>query len=328
MIDVILYSRDDCHLCHQAQEDLSALQSTIPHRLKIIDVDSSAALRKKYGFEVPVVEIGPYTLRAPISRQDLEISLSAYKHIVDQETRISEEIAAGKLRVPQTWSASDTLNLWLSRHWLKFFNILILLYLGGAFLPAIFLQAGMTGPADALYRVYSYSCHQYAFRSWFLFGDQTFYPLEAAHIDEVASYEQAIGLPSDDIFAARGYHGNELVGFKVALCQRDVAIYLGILGFGVLFGLLGQRFPKLPWYLWFLVAVAPIGIDGFSQLFSQPPFNWLPYRESLPLFRTVTGFLFGFGTAWFGYPVAGDGMRETRDYMEGKLNRFRSRQAV
>jgi hypothetical protein len=46
------------------------------------------------------------------------------------------------------------------------------------------------------------------------------------------------------------------------------------------------------------------------------------------LLRTVTGFLFGFGTAWFGYPVAGEGMRETRDYMEGKLARYKSGQKI
>lgn len=327
MIEVVLYSREDCHLCHQVEEELQSLQNKVPHKLKVVDVDSSPALRRKYGFEVPVVEIGPYMLRAPINQQDLEISLSAYEHIMAQEQQISEDISAGRLSIPKVWSANDSLNLWLSRHWLKIFNLIIVLYLGGAFLPAFFLNAGLTQPANVLYRVYSFSCHQYAYRSWFLFGEQTYYPLEGAHFDDLLSYEEAIGLPPDDFLAARAYHGDELLGFKVALCQRDVAIYLGVIIFGLLFGLLGQRFIKLPWYLWIIIAIAPIGIDGFSQLFSQPPFSWLPYRESVPLLRSITGFLFGFGSAWFGYPVAADGMRETRQYMEGKLERYRTRQA-
>lgn len=325
MITVTLYSREDCHLCHQAEEDLNSMQAIIPHNLKIVDVDSNSELRRKYGFEVPVIEVGPYTLRAPISKQDLQISLAAYQQILEQELRISEDIAAGNLVVPKVWSANDRLNLWLSRHWLKIFNLIIFVYLGAAFLPALLLNVGLTQPAQLLYRVYGYSCHQYAFRSWFLFGEQTYYPLEGAHIDDILTYEQAIGLPPDDVLAARNYSGDANIGFKIALCQRDVAIYLGVLGFGLLYGLLGHRFIRLPWYLWLVIAILPIGIDGFSQLFSQPPFNWLPYRESVPILRVITGFLFGFATAWFGYPVAGDGMRETREYMEGKLDRYKSR---
>jgi len=41
----------------------------------------------------------------------------------------------------------------------------------------------------------------------------------------------------------------------------------------------------------------------------------LPYRESTPLLRTITGFLFGFATAWFGYPMAEEAMRDTQQYM-------------
>jgi uncharacterized membrane protein len=239
--------------------------------------------------------------------------------------RISENISSGKLVIPQVWSASDSLNLWLARHWLKMFNVFILIYLAGAFLPAFLLNAGMTKPADWLYRLYSFSCHQYAFRSWFLFGEQAYYPLEGARVESMQSYEEAIHLAADDVFAARDFHGNSIVGFKVALCQRDIAIYIGILGFGLLFGFLGQRFMRLPWFLWIIIAILPIGIDGLSQLFSQPPLSLLPYRESVPLLRSITGFLFGFGTAWFGYPVAGDGMRETREYMENKLMRYKTR---
>ena len=85
---------------------------------------------------------------------------------------------------------------------------------------------------------------------------------------------------------ARRYVGDETVGYKVALCERDVAIYASILFFGLLFGLTGRRFPQLHWSLWILLGLGPVGLDGFSQLFSQ--FDWqalaafLPYRESTP----------------------------------------------
>jgi uncharacterized membrane protein len=117
--------------------------------------------------------------------------------------------------------------------------------------------------------------------------------------------------------------GNEIVGYKVALCQRDVAIYLSILLFGIVYSLSKRRLPALPAGIWLLMAIAPIGLDGFSQLISQLPFNLLPYRESTPLLRTVTGFLFGFGTAWFGIPMVEATMVETRNFYTIKLRRLR-----
>jgi hypothetical protein len=66
----------------------------------------------------------------------------------------------------------------------------------------------------------------------------------------------------------------------------------------------------------------PIGIDGFSQLLSQPPLSFLPERESTPFLRSLTGALFGLCTAWFGYPLVEDTMRETRQYMEAKRRRI------
>jgi hypothetical protein len=54
-------------------------------------------------------------------------------------------------------------------------------------------------------------------------------------------------------------------------------------------------------------------------MISQPPLNLLPYRESTPFLRSLTGFLFGFMTAWFGYPYVEESMADNRKYLEGKL---------
>jgi hypothetical protein len=37
--------------------------------------------------------------------------------------------------------------------------------------------------------------------------------------------------------------------------------------------------------------------------------------------RTLTGFLFGFTTAWFGYPLVEETMADTRRYLEEKFAR-------
>ena len=122
---------------------------------------------------------------------------------------------------------------------------------------------------------------------------------------------------------ARRYVGDETVGYKVALCERDVAIYASILLFGLLFALTGRRIPQLHWSIWILLGLGPVGLDGFSQLFAQ--FEWpflvslLPYRESTPFLRVLTGALFGFMTAWFAYPSIEESMQETRQFFVKKF---------
>ncbi len=322
-MEVTLYSRQDCHLCHQAEEDLAAIQSVVPHTLVVVDVDSDPKLAKEYGFEVPVVVCGPYTLRAPFDRQLLEITLRSANHRQQQIDRIEEDLRTGVIKAPVSWTKSDGINYWLSRYWLWIFNLFILLYMGLPILAPVLMAAGAEAPAGLIYRVYGAACHQFAFRSFFLFGEQPYYPRSAAEMPGIETYEQASGHSEADLWTARSFVGNEQMGYKIALCERDVAIYGGILLFGVVFGLFQGKFPRLPWYVWLIIGVAPIGLDGFSQLFSQPPFNLIPYRESVPLLRSGTGFLFGFTTAWFGYPAAEDGMRETRDFMKAKLERFK-----
>jgi uncharacterized membrane protein len=140
------------------------------------------------------------------------------------------------------------------------------------------------------------------------------------------TYGQATGLGEStdykDLLAAGQYVGAPEPGYKVALCERDVAIYGGMLLFGLLFALTGRRIPVLPWYLWLLLGIAPIGLDGFSQLISQLPVDIIPFRESTPLLRVLTGGLFGVATAWFGYPMVEESMVTTRQVMGDKLARI------
>lgn len=328
MIDVILYSRTDCHLCDQARQDLESLHSEYPHRLKIIDVDSTIELQRKYGFNVPVIEIQPYTLKAPITVAELKMTLAAAR---DRENHIQAvQQAHGESNVEQNavWTKADSFSDWLSRHYLGLFNLFVVVYLGLPVLAPVLMKANLPGPAALIYRVYSAACHQLAFRSFFLFGEQIVYPRSAAEVTDLLSFSQATGISEDDttsaLFAARQFTGNDQIGYKIALCERDVAIYGAILLFGLIYAATGRRLPALPWYLWILLGLVPIGVDGLSQLISQPPFNFFVYRESTPLLRVFTGALFGFMTAWFGYPMVEVTMAETRQIMAQKKLRVRT----
>ena len=93
--------------------------------------------------------------------------------------------------------------------------------------------------------------------------------------------------------------------------------------FGVIYAITGRKLPKLHWLIWGVVGVVPIGLDGFSQLFSQLPFQFiqaiLPYRESTPFLRVLTGFLFGITTAWFMFPLIEESMADTRILLAKKF---------
>jgi uncharacterized membrane protein len=337
MITVTLYSRQDCHLCEQVKADLTSLQEQFPHQLVEVDVDSDESLQEKYGKAIPVVEIGPYRRTTPISRQDLIISLGAARDRVVQLDKLQDPVYEARKQNPhrQEITRTDRFSFWLSDNYIWVFNLVILIYLGLPFLAPVLMKAGATTPATLIYRSYGFVCHQLAYRSWFLFGEQSVYPRELAGVDGMIPFAEATGLSESntntDLFAARNFIGNEQLGYKVAFCERDVAIYGALLLFGIVFALTRRRIPPLNWFLWLVIGLGPIGLDGFSQLLSQPPlnnfilFNWLPLRESTPFLRTLTGAIFGLTTGWFGYPMVEETMQDTRRALLVKFKRLDSK---
>lgn len=82
-------------------------------------------------------------------------------------------------------------------------------------------------------------------------------------------------------------------GEQVAFCQRDVATFASILTAGLVYAWRRGRVRSLDWR-WYALMVAPMAIDGFTQL--------VGWRESTWELRTITGTLFGIGTVWLLYP--------------------------
>jgi uncharacterized membrane protein len=324
LLTVTLYTRKDCAPCDQARADLESLQSKIPHRLVEVNVDSDIVLGEKYAELVPVVEVGPYSLKPPFNLQKLQMTLGAADDRQGQLQKIGGEQYERRVRQSQTLSGGDRASYWLSKHYLVVLNLFIFIYIGLPFLAPTLMATGAPVPARIIYRIYSPLCHQFGFRSFFLFGEQPYYPLAQAGVHGVKTFEQLTGLQNLDDpasisrYEARQFVGNEHAGYKVALCERDVAIYGALLLFGIIFGLAGRRMPSIHWLLWILIGIGPIALDGFSQLFSQFNLPWLasliPYRESTPFLRTVTGFLFGWMTAWYAYPYMEESWRETRQH--------------
>jgi uncharacterized membrane protein len=173
-----------------------------------------------------------------------------------------------------------TLLLLVQRRWLLAANVVVAVFVGLPFLAPLLLAAGYLGPANAIYAAYSLVCHQWAFRSYFLFGPElTYAPGTLSGL--IGRHEMYGFLGSDDL------------GYKVAFCERDVAIYLSVLIGGLVYGRHRHRLPPLG-IVGYAMLILPMALDGFSQLFG--------WRESTVELRTLTGALFGLASVWLIYP--------------------------
>jgi uncharacterized membrane protein len=168
---------------------------------------------------------------------------------------------------------------YLVRHWLALLNLAVGVWVALPVAAPALLAAGWHGPAGLIYTLYQTACHQWPGRSYFLFGPQLVYSM-----DELRA--AGVGM-------ARDFVGNAAIGFKVAYCERDFAIYSTVLLAGLLYAVLRRRARPLSWPV-FLICLVPIAVDGFSQLFGL--------RESSWELRTLTGALTGFAGVWLVYP--------------------------
>jgi glutaredoxin len=54
---VVIFSRQNCHLCHEAEKIVREVLSEISFELEVINIDGNAELESLYGEEVPVTLI-------------------------------------------------------------------------------------------------------------------------------------------------------------------------------------------------------------------------------------------------------------------------------
>ncbi len=328
IITVTLYFRPDDPETQRVEDELASIQKLIPHRLVKINIEEDEIIKNRYINFCPAVEVGPYLVKSPISKTDLVATLGATNDRLQQLNSLDDKKHNQRIEKGTKLSKMDSFSYWFSKWYMIFFNLLVLLYVGIPFLAPVFSKIGWTGGAKVIYAVYKPFCHQLAFRSWFLFGEQAYYPRALAEIPGIATYEQVTGNDSKDLNAARAVNGNEKMGYKIALCERDIALYGSIVLFGIIFMMTGRKMKAIPWFIWVFLGILPIGLDGGSQLPGLTDFNlpvWL-IRESTPFLRTLTGGMFGFLTAWYLYPMIEDSMRDTRVILSKKIASIKQRQ--
>lgn len=237
--------------------------------------------------------------------------------LAEVERRRSQARSPVRERERRAIILADRAVFWLTRHWLALFNTLALLYVGVPVLAAVLMHAGIPGPAMIIHAVYRRLCHQYPQRSFFLFGPQWTYTLP--ELVARVGVENLPGYPWPS-----GFIGNAEIGYKIALCQRDLAIYGAILLAGLVFEVLRQVGIKVrPLRLWEYVLLAlPMVIDGGYQWLSYLiNFFYAPFppHETTVYLRVATGALFGFATVWLAYPHVQQAMEEFRETLHKRF---------
>jgi uncharacterized membrane protein len=209
--------------------------------------------------------------------------------------------------------AIDNLVIRLARHWLLYANLFLFVFSGLPFLAPVLMHYGAEGPARLIYAAYSFTCHQLSYRTWFFFGAQS------SHTVEQLQQQLGVTNSSLDVFYWREFLGNSALGYKMAYCERDAAIYSSMLAAGLVYALFRKRVRplNLRWYL--ILAVLPMALDGGTQL--------IMLRESTPLLRTITGILFGALSVWLIYPYVQEAMLDTYAQSVRQLGRLSRREA-
>jgi uncharacterized membrane protein len=178
----------------------------------------------------------------------------------------------------------------VAKHWLLMVNAVMGLQATLPAVPPILMVTGHTSAARLLYTLFQPLCHQLPERSFFLFGPQLSYNL--------ADLERLVG-PDVPL----RYIGDPAVGYKMAVCQRDVATFAAMFLAGLAFAWLRRRLKPLPIRGFVLFAI-PMAVDGFGQLFGLWESTWWS--------RVVSGVLFGVACIWLAFPYVESGMNDVR----------------
>ena len=189
---------------------------------------------------------------------------------------------------------------WVSTHWLALANLGFGVLVGLPILAPVLYHLGLDGPAALIHAVYRPLCHQLPERSFFLFGPSLTY-----------SYDELAVLLGQGTVPQR-WVGSADIGFKMAVCERDIAVYGSMVLAGVAFHWMRGLRPLS--VRRFLLLIVPLAVDGGGQFIGLWSSTWLT--------RVITGALFGVACIALTYPYLEQGMREVRAETSATLERW------
>jgi uncharacterized membrane protein len=168
-------------------------------------------------------------------------------------------------------------------------SIFFLLYVAIPLLAPVFLHSSSPQVGWWIHTIYHFACHQRPERSLFFFGEHLTYTTD--QLVNNGYRGSIIGYP---------FVGNAEMGYKTALCVRDLFMYTSIGITGVLICMNKLRVTLNKWLI--LFGLAPMILDGGIQFISELLYytqdRWglelaKPFYISNNVTRAVTGTLFG-----------------------------------
>ena len=198
------------------------------------------------------------------------------------------------------------------------------------------MKIGAIRLARAIYFVYRFLCHQFADRSFFLFGPKLMY-----------SYTELLPFASNanNWLGLRTFIGTPELGYKVAWSDRMVSMYGGIFLGGLIFALLRSRLRSPGWRTFGLMIalMIPMILDGTTHwvsdlagvgqgfrytnawlarltgnLFPQSFYVGNGLGSLNSWMRLVTGLLFGLAAVWMIYPLLETSFHEVRQTLKSR----------
>ena len=284
---VTLYSKPECHLCEDVLAMLHRLAPRYGFTLREVNILDDPPLLEAYGEKIPVVVAGNGDmgwLVAPIDEGELESYLRMVK--------------ATSERPPTPTAVQVPKEFWLDRavghvgrHWLRYINIALGLFVGLPWLAAIFAALSLWALADPIYTAYALQCHQLPERAPTIFGF------------EVAQCVRCSAL----------YGGMLLFGLAYGAARDRKTPWLQ------------WHLKPIPWYV-FLLLLMPILVDGIthisgirapSSLEIEPAFGTFEFgAQAFSLnwwLRIITGLIAALGAVWFAYPRIQRSMEQSEE---------------
>ena len=183
--------------------------------------------------------------------------------------------------------------------WTKIATILSGTYITLAILAPMLMFTSLQQTGQLLYRIYSAVCHQEASKSWF-FSVNSMSP----HTTIFTSPETPFPNTVTSCVECSTFVGAPGIGWKIALCHRCTAIYLGVFTASLIYHQLKSRhiqIPMLPTYLYLIIGLSPIIVDTVLLTDSINAFTTSTLHNS-HILSTLTGGLFGATSIWYAYP--------------------------
>ena len=77
MVNVTVYYEENNSICQEVLDQLEELSKEVEIKVTKLDIHSDFSLEEKFNGLVPLVLIGPYRLKMPLTKTDLLVAINA-----------------------------------------------------------------------------------------------------------------------------------------------------------------------------------------------------------------------------------------------------------